>query len=76
VYAVNPASGDQPPSVTRVLVETGISDQARIQVLTTELKAGMQVVTEGAERLRPFQAISILPDEDPAAVASQAPAGN
>ena len=60
VFALNPLQGDQPPSVSMILVETGISREAQIQVTAAELHAGMKVVTEGAERLRPFQAVTVL----------------
>ena len=62
VFAINPLEPDKPLSVRQVLVETGISEGDAIQVLTDELQSGEQVVTEGAERLRPFQTVSILPE--------------
>ena len=62
VFAVNPVAEDQPPSVRQVMVETGISQDGWIQVIADDLNPGTAVVTEGAERLRPFQAIQILPD--------------
>lgn len=63
VYAVNPAVEGKSASVRQVLVETGISTAEWIQVSTSELEAGVQVVTEGAERLRPFQSIAIVPEQ-------------
>ena len=62
VFAINPFEPDKPLSVRQVLVETGISEGDAIQVLADELQPGEQVVTEGAERLRPFQTVSILPE--------------
>lgn len=61
VFAVNPAADGKPPSVRQVMVETGISQAGWIQVIADSLDPGTAVVTEGAERLRPFQAIQILP---------------
>ena len=39
--------------------QTGISEQATIQVIADGLVPGMQVVTEGAERLQDFQTVQI-----------------
>lgn len=60
VFAINPPEPDKPLSVRQVLVEPGISKGDSIQVLTDELIPGEQVVTEGAERLRPFQTVSVI----------------
>jgi RND family efflux transporter MFP subunit len=62
VFAVNPPADGQPPSVRQVMVEPGISQDSWIQVRGTDLTAGTQVVTEGAERLRAFQTIQIMSD--------------
>ncbi|MCA9050272.1 MAG: efflux RND transporter periplasmic adaptor subunit [Planctomycetaceae bacterium] len=70
VFAVNPEEAGKPTSVRQVMVTTGISHEQSIQVTDCDLKDGDQVVTEGAERLRPFQSINILPEgtaEDSAA---------
>jgi RND family efflux transporter MFP subunit len=48
----------------QVMVETGIGDSDLIQVTGQGLERGMQVVTEGAERLRPFQPIQRIDDLD------------
>lgn len=60
VFALNPAEDGKPLSVSQMLVETGISEGDSIQVQSEQLQPGMQVVTEGAERLRPFQTVSVL----------------
>lgn len=60
VFVVNPPEQDQPLSVSQILVDPGISKDGAIQVLSDDLLPGQQVVTEGAERLRPFQSVSIL----------------
>lgn len=65
VFVVNPAQEGSPDSVTRVMVETGISKDGWIQVVSDDLKAGMQVVNDGAERLRPFQTIQIQTQDAP-----------
>lgn len=62
VFAVNPTEPEKPASVRQVMVEPGISKDEWIQVRNSDLTEGIAVVTEGAERLRPFQTISILPD--------------
>lgn len=60
VFALNPAEGDQPLSVRQVSVMPGISKEGWIQVSESDLVAGDSVVTEGAERLRPFQAVRVM----------------
>ncbi len=64
LFAVNPAAADAAMSVRQVMVQVGISSAGWIQVLGTDLERGTSVVTEGAERLRAFQTIQILPEED------------
>ena len=48
----------------QVKIETGIGDGALIQVTGPGIAQGMQVVTEGAERLRPFQSIQRIDDSE------------
>lgn len=60
VFAVNPPEEGQPLSVRRVAVEPGISEAGLIQVISDDLEPDTPVVTEGAERLRPFQTVSII----------------
>lgn len=60
VYVINPGSGGEPISVRQVMVTTGVSQKAWIQVIGEGLEAGQQVVTEGAERLRAFQTVQIM----------------
>lgn len=60
VFAVNPPAEGQPLSVRQVMVEPGLGTGTWIQVTGESLAAGQQVVTEGAERLRAFQAITVL----------------
>lgn len=60
VYVLNPVQSGQPLNVRQVLIEPGLSKAEWIQVSGSELQPGMQVVTEGAERLRPFQSVQIL----------------
>jgi hypothetical protein len=59
------------------MIEPGLGSGTWIQVIGESLAAGQQVVTEGAERLRAFQAITIM-DESAAAAgqsAGQKPVG-
>ncbi|MEZ6033284.1 MAG: efflux RND transporter periplasmic adaptor subunit [Planctomycetaceae bacterium] len=63
VYIINPAADGQPLSVRQVLVEPGLSSGTWIQITGENLVAGMQVVTEGAERLRAFQTVSIVKED-------------
>jgi len=65
VYAINPAVSGEPLSVRRVMVQPGISKAELIHVRGTDLESGTLVVTEGAERLRPFQPVQIKAPEDP-----------
>jgi len=55
---------DQTGTVRQVVVKTGISEGEWIQVFSDDLKPGMFVVSEGAERLRPMQTVTILTDDD------------
>lgn len=71
LFAVNPATADQERSVRQVFVEPGISEADWIQVLGTDLAAEMQVVTEGAERLRAFQSIQILSQDASSTAAAE-----
>jgi HlyD family secretion protein len=73
VFVVNPAEGGKPLSVRQVMVEPGLGSGTWIQVTGESLAAGQQVVTEGAERLRAFQTVTIL-DESAASGADGAPA--
>ncbi len=61
LYVINPTANDKPISVRQVLVTTGVSTDNSIQVIGEGLEAGQQVVTEGAERLRAFQAVQVIP---------------
>lgn len=60
IYVINPAVEGEPLSVRQVLVEPGLSSKTWIQVSGENLAADMQVVTEGAERLRAFQTVQIV----------------
>lgn len=60
VFAVNPTEDGKPLNVRRVLVVPGLSKEGEIQVTSDELQPDTPVVTEGAERLRPFQTVSII----------------
>lgn len=64
IYVVNPAVEGEPLSVRQVLVEPGLSSDTWIQVTGENLAAETQVVTEGAERLRAFQTVQIIQDEE------------
>lgn len=66
IFVVNPQTGDEPQSVRQVMVTTGIGTGTWIQVTGESLAAGQQVVTEGAERLRAFQAVQIMTGEQAA----------
>ncbi len=60
IFVVNPPAEGQPLSVRQVMVEPGLSSGTSIQVIGENLEPGMQVVTEGAERLRAFQTVEIM----------------
>ncbi|MEO2017356.1 MAG: HlyD family efflux transporter periplasmic adaptor subunit, partial [Fuerstiella sp.] len=60
VFAINPATDGMPTSVRQVMVQPGISQDEWIQVSGSDLESGMLVVTEGAERLRPFQSVQLI----------------
>jgi len=62
VFAINPATDGKPSSVRQVMVQPGISQDEWIQVSGSDLESGMLVVTEGAERLRPFQSVQLIPE--------------
>jgi len=59
IYVINPSTEGQPLSVRQVEVTLGIGSGTDIQVTGENLVADMQVVTEGAERLRAFQTVVI-----------------
>jgi len=59
IYVINPLVEGESLSVRQVLVEHGLSSGTWIQVTGEDLAADMQVVTEGAERLRAFQTVVI-----------------
>jgi HlyD family secretion protein len=71
MYAVVP--GDKPDNgkARPIIVQEGEAFGDRIEILNSDLQPGMQVVTEGAERLTPFADILIQSDA-PAAGASPA----
>ncbi len=62
LYIVDVAKDDpEVGSVRQIIVELGISEGTSIQIIADGIADGMQVVTEGAERLRPFQNVRIAP---------------
>lgn len=63
IYVINPLIEGQSLSVRQVVVTPGISSGTWIQVTGENLELGMQVVTDGAPRLRPFQAVQVMQDE-------------
>jgi RND family efflux transporter MFP subunit len=63
LFVVNPAAPGEVPSVRQVIVDVGVSSGTWIQVTGEGLNEGQQVVTEGAERLRAFQTVQIMPPE-------------
>jgi HlyD family secretion protein len=63
IYVINPTVNGDPPSVRQVIVEPGLSSGTRIQVSGENIEAGMQVVTDGAERLRAFQTVEIVNED-------------
>ena len=66
VYVFTPSDGDpKSGSARQVAVETGISEAAEIQILADEIVEGMQVITQGAERIRPFQPVQIVEESNP-----------
>lgn len=69
VFALNPPDEAGNVSVSQISVQTGLSEGSQIQVTSSELKSGMKVVTEGAERLRPFQTVRVMEQETPAEAA-------
>jgi RND family efflux transporter MFP subunit len=60
VFVVNPVEEGKPLSVRQVMVTLGLGTGLWIQVQGESLAAGQQVVTEGAERLRAFQTVTVL----------------
>ena len=63
IYVINPLVEGQSLSVRQVVVTPGISSGTWIQVTGESLEVGMQVVTDGAPRLRPFQTVQVMQDE-------------
>ena len=61
IYVVNPPTEEKSLSVRQVEVTLGIGSDTWIQVTGENLEAGTQVVTEGAPRMRPFQAVQLQP---------------
>jgi multidrug efflux pump subunit AcrA (membrane-fusion protein) len=57
---VNPVEEGKPLSVRQVMVTLGLGTGLWIQVQGESLAAGQQVVTEGAERLRAFQTVTVM----------------
>ncbi len=64
IYIINPAAEGTPMSVRQVLVTTGVSADTWIQVIGDGIAANQQVVTEGAERLRAFQTVQIMHEQE------------
>lgn len=62
VFVINPEEQGKPTSVRQVIVEPGLGTGTWIQVKGESLAPGQQVVTEGAERLRTFQTVTIIDD--------------
>jgi len=46
-------------TVQQLFVTPGVNDGTSVQLIADDLRSGMQVVTEGAERLRPFQTVQV-----------------
>ena len=63
IYIINPPIEGNPLSVRQVVVTPGISVGTLIQVTGDNLEVGMQVVTDGAPRLRPFKTVQVMKDE-------------
>ena len=63
IYVINPPTEGNPLSVRQVVVTPGISVGTLIQVTGENLEVGMQVVTDGAPRLRPFKTVQVMKDE-------------
>ena len=63
IYVINPPIEGQALSVRQVDITPGISSGTEIQVTGENLEVGMQVVTEGAPRLRAFQTVQVMNDE-------------
>ena len=64
IYVINPTTEGQTLSVRQIEVTLGIGSETWIQVTGENLEAGMQVVTEGAPRMRPFQPVKIGKKEE------------
>ena len=64
IYVINPPTEEKSLSVRQVEVTLGIGSDTWIQVTGENLEAGMQVVTEGAPRMRPFQPVQIGKNEE------------
>ena len=67
IFVINPAEPNKPLSVRQVIVEPGLGTGTWIHVKGDSLAPGQQVITEGAERLRAFQTVTILDDSAPTA---------
>jgi multidrug efflux pump subunit AcrA (membrane-fusion protein) len=65
LYAVVPGEKPDAGKARPVILEEGGAFGERVEILSGELAAGMQVVTEGAERLTPFADIIIQTDAPP-----------
>jgi len=63
IYVINPIANGGPLSVRQIIVEPGLSSGSWIQVSGENIAADMQVVTEGAERLRAFQTVQIVKED-------------
>lgn len=59
VVAVLPGETPQTGTAKPVMIQEGVAYGEMVQVLDGELNPGMTVVTEGAERLSPFQSVQI-----------------
>lgn len=70
VFVVNPVEEGKPLSVRQVMVTLGLGTGLWIQVQGESLAAGQQVVTEGAERLRAFQTVTVMAAAAEAAAAA------
>lgn len=57
--SANPGTGKAKP----IPLQEGAFFGHQVEVLESELQAGMQVVVEGAERLQPYSEIQVLPED-------------
>lgn len=65
LFVVLGPPGENTGKAKPIVLQEGAYSGDKVQVLSSELTAGMRVVTEGAERLQPFADVEIMTDAPP-----------